>query len=480
MPAVKNGRSIDMTQGPLFRKMLLFILPLMATHLLQVFYNAADVMIVELSPVADAVGAVGSCGAYLNLIINIFIGFSIGADVVVARNIGAKNSEGTKNAVHTAVCMSLIFGISGAVIGIVAAKPIYILMGYSGGLLDLCLKYSYIYLLGLPFASLTNFLSAIMRAKGDTRMPLYVLSASGFFNVLLNLFFVLVMHLSVEGVALATAIANVASSIVLFIVLSKENGDCRIIFKKLKICKSSFIDICHIGFPSGIQNAFFSVSNMLIQSSVLTVNDMQAPPETSAYAPVIKGNAAVTSLENFGFAALNSVSQAASTFTGQNVGVKDYRRVRRVLGNACLLAAIISVIVTALLIIFRQPLLSLYGVEIIEGDPLSLIAVETAEIRIWSKWPPFILIALMNTAAGVLRGLGKSFTSAAFSLVGTCVFRVVWIFTVFEYFKTLESIYISYGISWFLTGLAFFIAVGVILHKRIKEQDKSKLSEIAT
>jgi Na+-driven multidrug efflux pump len=260
--------------------------------------------------------------------------------------------------------------------------------------------------------------------------------------------------------------------------LSRDSGDCRIFAKKLRLTKSSFVDICHIGFPSGIQNAFFSVSNMLIQSSVLTVNDMMAPPDISEYAPVIKGNAAVTSLENFGFAALNSVSQASSTFTGQNVGIKDYRRVKKVLGVACLIATVISVTVTALLIVFRAPLLSLYGVKIIEGDPLSLIALETAEIRIWSKWPPFILIALMNTAAGVLRGLGKSVTSATISFVGTCVFRVVWIFTVFEYFKTLESIYISYGISWLLTGVAFFIAVGIMLRKKIKEQSKLELSTV--
>ncbi len=468
-----------MTQGPLLRKMILFILPLMATHLLQVFYNAADVMIVELSNVQNAVGAVGSSGAYLNLIVNIFIGFSIGADVVVARNIGAKNSDGTKKSVHTSVCMSLIFGVAGAVIGIAAAKPIYLLMGYSGDLLDLCLKYSYIYLIGLPFASITNFLSAIMRAKGDTRTPLYVLSAAGLLNVLLNLFFVLgPLKLSVEGVALATAIANLASSVALFIVLSHDSGDCKIFAKKLRLTKSAFTDICHIGFPSGIQNAFFSISNMLIQSSVLTVNDMMAPPELSAYAPVIKGNAAVTSLENFSFAALNSVSQAASTFTGQNVGVRDYRRVKKVLWNACLIAAVLSVTVISLLILFREPLLSLYGVGTIEGDPLSDIAVRTAEIRIWTKWPPFILIALMNTAAGVLRGLGKSVTSATISFIGTCVFRVVWIFTVFEYFKTLESIYLSYGISWLLTGVAFFICVGFMLRKKIKEQSKIELSDI--
>ena len=458
--------------------MILFILPLMATHLLQVFYNAADVMIVELSGIENAVGAVGSSGAYLNLIVNIFIGFSVGADVVVARNIGAKNSDGTRAAVHTSICMSIIFGLAGAVIGIVAAKPIYLLMGYSGDLLSLCLRYSYIYLIGLPFASLTNFLSAIMRAKGDTKTPLYVLSSAGLLNVLLNLFFVLVVGLSVEGVAIATAVANLASSAVLFSLLSKDNGDCRIFAKKLRISKPAFLDICHIGFPSGIQNSFFSISNMLIQSSILTVNNIKVPPEIYGdFAPVIKGNAAVTSLENFGFAALNSVSQASSTFTSQNVGVRDYRRVRRVLGSASLCAAVVALSVTILLIILRNPLLSLYGIEN-SGDFLSGIAYDTAMTRVWWKWIPFILYALMNTAAGVLRGLGKSVTSATISFVGTCVFRVVWIFTVFEYFKNLESIYISYGISWVLTGIAFFICVGIILGKKTKEHEKSELSEI--
>ena len=177
-----------MTTGPLFRKLVIFILPLMATHLLQVFYNSADVMIAGLSADQDAVGAVGSSGAFLNLIVNIFIGFSVGADVVVAKNLGSKNDGRVKNSVHTAVLMSVIFGVLGAIVGILLARPIYILMGYEGNLLDLSLRYTYIYLIGLPFASMTNFLSAIMRAKGDTKTPLYVLAGTGLFNVLLNPF----------------------------------------------------------------------------------------------------------------------------------------------------------------------------------------------------------------------------------------------------------------------------------------------------
>ena len=471
-----SSRSMDMTKGPLFRKMLLFILPLMATHLLQVFYNAADVMIVGLSSDPDAVGAVGSSGAYLNLIINIFIGFSIGTDVVVARNIGAKNADGVSKAVHTSICMSVIFGLLGSIVGIAAAYPIYIAMGYTDNLLVLSLRYSYIYLIGLPFASLTNFLSAIMRAKGDTKTPLYVMLTTGLLNVLLNLFFVLALKMTVEGVAIATAVANAVSACILLFFLLRDSGMCRVFFRKLRLSKNAFLEICHIGFPSGIQNSFFSISNMLIQSSILQVNNAIAPIG-AAYEPVIKGNAAVMSLENFSFAALNSVSQAASTFTSQNVGIKDFRRVKKVLSVASLIAAALSLAVTAILIILRDPLLALYGVTNAD-DILSQLAYDTAMKRIWWKWIPFFLIALMNTAAGVLRGLGRSMTSAAFSLVGTCVFRVVWIYTVFAFFGTLESIYLSYGFSWLITGTAFYITVGVILKKKTREQAQNELLSI--
>ncbi len=458
-----------MTSGPLLKKMILFILPLIATNFLQFFYNAADVMIAGLSADQNAVGAVGSCGVYLSLIVNIFIGFSVGTDVVVARNIGAKDKDGVLKAVHTSICMSLIFGLLGTAVGISVAKPIYMLMGYSGELLDLCLKYSYIYLIGLPFISLTNFLSAIMRSKGDTGTPMYVLSATGLLNVLLNLIFVLGINLTVEGVAIATAVSNLVSSLILFIILTKEQGDCKISFGKLRISKKEFFDIFHIGFPSGIQNAFFSISNMLIQSSIMRVDNMITPPG-SEYAPVIKGNSAASSLENFAFAVMNPVAQAASTFTGQNVGVNDYRRVKKVVGASCFLAVATGVFVSAVLVIFSDPLLALYGVEE-ASDFLSKTTYETAMTRIWWRCTPFFLISLMNTTAGILRGIGKSVTSAAISFVGTCVFRVVWVFTVFEYFLTLESIYISYGITWIMTSTAFFIMIGITLRKKIKEQE---------
>ena len=470
-----------MTHGPILRKMILFILPLMATNLLQIFYNAADVMIAGLSADQNAVGAVGSCGVYLSLIINIFIGFSVGTDVVVARNIGAKDADGISKSVHTSICMSAIFGIAGTVVGIAIARPIYILMGYSGDLLELCLIYTYIYLIGMPFSSLTNFLSAIMRAKGDSQTPLYVLSATGILNVLLNLVFVLGFKLTVEGLAIATAVSNLVSSLILFILLTKDKGDCKVSVRKLRPSKREFWDVFHIGVPSGIQNAFFSVSNMLIQSSIVRVDTYMTsalPAEEITYQPVIKGNSAASSLENFAFAFMNPVAQAASTFTGQNVGVGDYRRVKKVLGVSCFLSVATGIIGSAILIIFNAPLLSLYGVKS-SSDILSQIAYNTALTRFIWRASPFFLISLMNTTAGILRGIGKSVTSAVISFIGTCIFRVAWVLTVFEYFMrrespyVLESIYISYPMTWILTSAAFFIIIGFSLKKLIKEQDKN-------
>lgn len=472
--ASQSTKTMDLTTGPLFRKILKFIFPLILTNLLHQFYNAADMMIVGLSTNPNAVGAVGSSSSYLALITNIFIGFSVGAEVVVARYIGAGEKENASRATHTALCMSLLFGVLGSLIGIVFARPMMILMGYSDPLLSLGLRYTYIYLACIPFISLTNFLGAILRANGNTRTSLYVLSATGILNILLNLFFVLVVGLSVEGVAIATAIANLVSSIILWHYLTVQNTDSKLSFKKLRISKRQFGEIARVGFPAGIQNALFSVSNMIIQSSIVQVDQALTPPG-SAYAPVIKGNTATASIENFIFTALGAVSATASTFTGQNVGKQDYKRVRAVLWQLCLIASVISILMSAGVIIFHKQLFALYGVT--EGnDILAKIAYETALKKAIWKWPTFLIYAIMNTCAGVLRGLGKSTTSALISFVGTCVFRVVWIYTVFRALGSLESIYISYPISWLLTGIFFMITVLYFLRRifaQSKVQDES-------
>ena len=471
----RSKKTMDLTTGPLFSKILQFIFPLILTNLLHQFYNAADIMIVGLSTDPNAVGAVGSSASYLALITNVFIGFSVGAEVVVARYIGASDKENASRATHTAICMSLLFGVLGSLIGIAFARPMMILMGYTDRLLTLGLRYTYIYLACIPFMSLTNFLCAILRANGNTKTSLYVLSGTGVLNILLNLFFVLVVGLSVEGVAIATAIANLVSAIILWRYLTVQKTDSKLSFKKLRITKFQFGEIARVGFPAGIQNALFSVSNIIIQSSILQVNQAITPPG-SAYAPVIKGNAATASIEAFIFTALSAVSSTASAFTGQNVGKKNYQRVRAVLWQLCLISSAIAILMSAAAIIFHRPLLTLYGVT--EGsDILSKITYETAWKKVIWKWPTFLIYAIMNTCAGVLRGLGKSTTSAMISFVGTCVFRVLWIYTVFRALGTLEIIYVSYPISWLLTGIFFMITVLYFL-RRLSAHTKTEATQI--
>lgn len=466
---IKARSGIDMTKGSLFVNILRFIFPLILTNLLQQLYHAADVVVVGLSSDPNAIGAVSSTGTYLGLVRNLFIGFSVGASVVTARAIGAGKEEDTSRAVHTSVCMSVLFGVLGGALGMLLLRPVFLWMGYTGSLLTLGLRYSYIYLACLPFLSLTNVLSAVLHAKGDTKTSLWVLSGTGVLNVLLNLLFVVGIGMSVEGVAIATAVANLASAVLLWTALAKSEGGTRLSFRLLRMSKKHFCDVARIGFPSGIQSAFFSLSNLLITSSILEVNALLTPAG-SLYDPVVKGNAAASGIENFLFAAMNAVNSTASTLIGQNVGKGDHRRVWRAFFTLCGTACLIALIMSGACILLRDPLLALYGVRA-GGDALGKIAYDTAITRVIYKWPTFVTYAFLTAASGTLRGLGKSSLSAAISFVGTCVFRIVWISTVFRALVNLGSIYISYPISWVVTGVVIFILVLRFLRKSIKNAE---------
>ena len=464
---------IDMTQGPLCGNILRFILPLILSNLLQQLYHAADMMIVGLSSDPNALGAVGSTSSYLALIRNIFIGFSVGVSVVTARSIGAKSKEDTERSVHTGLCMGALFGVIGGGIGILLARPVLVGMGYEGTLLTLGLRYAYIYLACMPFLSLTNILSAILHAKGDTRTSLYVLSSTGILNILLNFIFVLGFGMSVSGVAIATAVANFTSAVTLWFFLARRGEECAIRFSRLRMHRVQFAAIARIGFPAGIQSALFSLSNIIIQSSILEVNQA-LKPIGAPYDPVIKGSAAVSSIENFMFAAMNAVTATASTVIAQNVGHGDFKRVKRAFWTLCLVSAIITVFMSCGFILLHRPLLALYGVRS-TGDALAQITYKAALTRILCKWTTFLTYALLSVCAGTLRGLGKSSTSAAISFVGTCVFRIVWIYTVFRLFRNLESIFLSYPISWLLTGICFFFTVHFFLRKEERASEQKKL-----
>ncbi len=466
----KPAKKMNMTEGPVFAKVLAFCLPIMITNLLQVLYNAADMMVVSLSPIKDAVGAVGTTGAFISLVTNIFIGFATGANVVIAKNLGAGKNDRASRATHTALSMSLVFGVISGLVGLIISRPILSLMGAQGTLLDLATTYTKIYFLGTPFIATSNYLIAIFRAKGDTKTPLYILSASGLVNVVLNVFFVLVCKLSVEGVALATVIANGVSTVFLAWILSKDGGPCRFIFKKLCFDKKAFKDILYVGIPAGIQGSLFAISNMTIQSSIITVNNMICPPG-SAYDAVVNGNAAAANLDSFTYTAQNSVYQGAITFTSQNYGAKKYERIYRILFSCFILGSVIALITSLSIFLAREPLLALYGVRDAAEGTLEHIAYTTAVKRMLGVGIPYVIIPFMEVGSGVTRGLGKSISSTIISLVGACLLRIVWLATIFKAFPTLEMIFLSYPVSWILTGAVFLFYSISVIKKLIKNRD---------
>ncbi len=472
----KSAKNINMLEGRLLGKILLFALPLMVTNLLQTFYSAADMIIVSLSDESNAVGAIGTTGSMINLILNIFMGISVGTNVVVARRLGAGEGEKVSRAVHTALIVSVAIGALDMVVGLTVSRPLLVLMGAQESVLDLAVLYTRIYFLGLPFLSLNNFLIAIFRAKGDTRTPLVVLSLTGILNVLLNLFFVLAVHLSVEGVAIATVAATAVCAVILLWRLASDESPCRFSFHRLHFDKTAFRDMLLIGIPAGIQGALFSLSNMIIQSSILKVNNAMVPAGET-YQPVVNGNAAAANLEGFAYTATNSIYQASITFTSQNVGAKKYPRVWRVMGACYLVTSLVGILFGGVILLLRVPLLSLYGIRAGEAGSLAQMAYHTAYVRMLHMMTTYFLLAQMEVGSGVLRGLGQSLTSTIVSLIGSCLLRIVWIETVFRAVGTIESIYLSYPLSWGITAIAHFTCVVIVLKSRIRTANRQPMEE---
>ena len=475
----KVKKKIDFTNGRVFWKIIWFVLPIMATNLLQMFYNAADMMIVSLSHEPNAKGAIGVTGSFIHLVMNVFIGFSVGANIVVAREIGAKNKDNTQKAVHTSLIMAVVFGVLGGALGILVARPVLQYMGAEGSLLNLAVTYTCIYFACVPFLALANYLIAIFRAKGDAKTPLIVLSLTGILNVGLNFFFVLVVGLSVEGVALATAIANVASAVILLMKLHKDQDYTTFSWKALKIDKPTFRDIVKNGLPAGIQGALFSLSNVIIQSSIVSVNNAMCPPDR-AFDPIVSGSAASGNIEGFVYTAMNSVYQGTITVTSQNMGAEKPQRIKRVMYSCFLITTIIGVSTSALVMIFHKPLLALYGVTGGEEGSLKALEMYVAQIRLQYILVPYFLDGIMEVTFGVLRGIGRSFISMMISLVGVCVFRVIWIGCMFPISPTLETVFVSYPITWIITLLVGFVFIQVLLKKILKEhQQKAAAQEVA-
>lgn len=450
-----------MLNGPLLGKVFRFAVPLIITNALQVFYNAADMIIAGMSHVEGAIGSIGTTTAMINLILNIFMGFSVGTNVVVARNIGKNDPKAIEASVHSSLILGLITGCICSVIGISVCRPVLRLLGDQGHILDLASLYTRIYFSGVPFIALSNYLIAIFRAKGDTSTPLTILALTGLLNVCMNLFFVLVCGMSVDGVAWATVIANVASTLLLGLKLMRDEGACRLDLKKLKLNGAAVREIIRDGLPAGVQGALFSLSNMLIQSTIIGMNNRLCPGGSD----VIDGNAAAGNLEGFAYVATNSVYQASVTFTSQNFGAGKYRRIGSVMRCCYFVTGLIAVLSAAILLTFHKPLLGLYN--------LAELSEQTAMLRMKIMLTPYFTLAFMEVGSGILRGLGRSTTSTLISLIGSCVFRLVWIWTVVPAVGELWVVYLSYPISWALTALTHFIFSETIRRRYVKREEQA-------
>lgn len=457
------NKSISFTSGPILSTLIKYTVPLIFTNLIQVFYGIADSIIVGMSGETEAVGAIGTTTAFINLVVNMFIGCSIGTKVVVARYVGEKNSKKVENAVHTSIAASLLLSAICLAVVMPLTTPILSAMGNRGKLLELASTYAKLYFLSVPFTAITNFSVAIIQACGDTKTPLFILGTSGLLNVLLNLVFVTAFRMDVDGVALATIISTLLSSVLLIRCLVKRKDDCRFSFKKLTLKASALKEILAVGMPAAIQNALFSFSHMLVQSSVLAVNNAMASAE-SEFQPIVKGCAVCTSIESIASTVVSSIGHAAVPFVAQNRGACNYERILKGRRVWYCVSFVTSSAIALLLILLKDPLFYIYGITKSSPDPLVAIAYDAAYTRMLIMFIPYFLLGFMEIGGAVLQGLGRSFIASVTSLVCSCLFRCVWLLTVFIAKPTLSVIFISFPISWLITAVLHY----VFAHAEIK------------
>ena len=437
---------IDMCHGPLFRKILLFTLPLMLSGILQLLFNAADVIVVGQFAGNEALAAVGSTSALTNLLVNLFIGLSVGVNVLVARFYGAQQEQEAQEAVHTAVIVSGLGGILLAFIGIVLAEPLLQWMDTPDDVINHSVLYMRIYFVGMPVMLLYNFGSAILRAIGDTRRPLYFLAAAGVINVILNLIFVINFHMGVAGVALATIISQCVSAGLIIRSLMKENGAMKLHLTKLRIVSGKLTQIVRVGLPAGMQGAIFSISNVLIQSSVNSFGSV-----------AMAGNTAAQNIEGFVYTSMNSVHQTAVSFTSQNLGGRQYGRINKILAECILFVTAVGLILGNGAYLLGNQILGIYS-----SDP-EVIAYGLERLSIICTM--YCLCGIMDVLVGSIRGLGYAVMPMIVSLMGVCVFRVVYIYTIFQWSRTLQTLYISYPITWTLTAAVHVICFVIVRRK---------------
>ena len=449
--------NLEMTKGPLLGKMIAFALPLMASGVLQLLFNAADTAVVGRFTGQEALAAVGSNGPLINLIVTLFMGLSVGTNVLTAQYLGSGKLKDLRETVHTSVVASASFGLILVVLGFLLARPMLNMMGSPPDVIDLAELYIKIYFLGMPVLMVYNYGSAILRAVGDTRRPLIFMMISGVINVGLNLLLVIVFHMGVAGVAIATVVSEAVSAFLVMRCLIVSDGVWRFEWKEARITWSKLWKMTRIGLPAGFQGASFAISNILIQSSINSFGSV-----------TMAGNAAAANIEGFCYVAMDAFSQAAISFTGQNYGAREYKRVDKILIYTMILGTSSGVLFGGLAYLFGGQLLRIFSADpaVIEVGMLRMgIICVTQFTSIW-----------MGTPSNVCRAMNRSFFPMMNTVACVCVFRVVWILTVFTVDRSLVILYLSYPISWLLAaaiGMGYFLFV----RKRVRKESPAAPSE---
>lgn len=449
------NRNQNMLQGPLLRNILLYTLPIVLTSLLQLLFNAADLVVVGRFCGSVSVAAIGATGALTNLMVNFFIGLSVGTGVTVAHAVGGREDEAVHRTVHTALPAALVSGIVLTVIGIAFSETFLRLMDTPENVLPLSATYMKIYFAGVTFTMVYNFCASILRAVGDTKSPLIFLSAAGVINVVLNVIFVTAFHMNVAGVALATTISQAISAIAVVIVLMRRTDTCRLQLSKMRFYKAQLLKIFRIGLPAGIQSSLFSISNVLIQSSVNSFGDV-----------FMSGNAAAGNIEGFVYVMMNAFHQTAVNFVGQNMGAQQYKRVRKIYWICLGCTAAVGLVAGLSAYAFGPRLLSIYITDSAE-------AISYGMVRMTYLCIPYFLCGLMDVSTGALRGMGASFAPMVITVLGVCGIRIVWIYTIFQIprFHTPQCLYFSYTVSWLVTFAVQLLAFFVVYRKHTKPSE---------
>ena len=451
---MNSKKVVNMLEGPLLGPIFLFAMPLFITSVLQLAFNAVDIIVVGKFTGHHALAAVGATGPVINLLVTMFMGISIGASVIMGQNVGARDFKNAQDTLHTAIGISILGGILVIFAGIFTAMPLLRLMQTPPEVIELSGEYLKIYYIGMPGFMVYNFGSALLRAIGDSRRPMYFLTISGVFNVICNLIFVIVFKMGVAGVAIATTISQYIAAALIVASLLKADGYMKLSFDKIRISKDKALGMMKIGLPAGFQGALFSISNILIQSGINSFGSV-----------VMAGNTAAGNLEGFVYMGMNAVYQTSLSFTSQNMGAKQYDRVKKIFWTCVRVVIVVGLVLGVGAWIFGDKLLRLYT------DEPEVIKYGVERLGVVSA--TYFLCGIMDTMVGGLRGMGYSITPMIISLTAVCILRMIWIATIFQSIHTPDILYLSYPVSWTVAAIGNYVNYLYAM----KKLDKMKAEE---